>query len=250
MPVDARAEMGEDVVAVFAADERAKEEERKRREEARARGETYTAPPPPPQPRVTFRSFQRVCLAIGLHIDERQGATAVRRWASETIGGSVAASGLKRHSALDANAFAAIQAALNPSAAAAAANANAPEPAMTFEDFLALYASFTKTLSPSQEIQEVFRLLDDDLDGRIALPALRQALIGFEAIVPSNDVNDLQASDRFYGPRYKYHYSLLQKVATKEQLIDALLKAHFKDRNIESWDEKIDMQEFADFINT
>ena len=184
-------------------------------------------------PRITWRSFHRVCAALGLHINERRGQAAIRKFASE-----------------DASTTAAAPAASSASAAAAAASspsASPPsDPGLSFDDFLIFYSQISKSLSVDQELREVWRLLDADLTGEVPLKVLRQVMVGLEAVAPTNESS---RSRFFYDSSYGFGYTDAEKRMTKEMLVDSQLTAFFHQRgkSVEQ-DSTIQFSEFVEFM--
>jgi Ca2+-binding EF-hand superfamily protein len=212
IPGEARGALGQGILELFRAEDRAAEEERRLVADAANNGHTVRRKERP-TPRLTWKSFHRVCAALGLHLSERRGQVAIKRYASDT------------RNPVDESLAAAI------------------EPGMSFDDFMIFYAGLSKPLSIAQEMREVWRLLDEDLDGLVPLATIRTTMIGLEYIQPSNTQAN---STYFYETNFKYHYSEAEKQMTKEQLIDSLLKAHFINKNMET--DKINFQEFVEFL--
>ena len=222
IPVEARGALGQGVLQMFQTDERpaaaASNSAAGASEPAQAQAAQQQPQQPRTAPRITWKSFQRVCAAIGLQLNERRGLASIRKFASEEPPPALVS--------------------------AAAGGGAAPfEPGMTFDDFMVFYASLSKPLSVTQEMAEVWRLLDEDLDGMVPLAQLRAVMIGLERIAPSNTV---EHSSAFYDSNYRYHFTDAQKKLTSEQLVDQMITAHFTHKNVET--DKITFQEFVEFM--
>jgi hypothetical protein len=170
-------------------------------------------------PRITWRSFHRVCAAMGLHLSERQGQAAIKQFCSE-----------------DAPAASA-------SPPVAGSVVSPFEPGMTFDDFLILYASITKPLSVQQEMMEAWRLLDEHLTGYVPLSTLRATMLGLEQAAPTNLK---EHGAHFYDTQYSYGYTAAQHAQTSEQLIDSLIAAHFGEAR--DLNDTITFNEFVEFM--
>lgn len=227
IPAKSRGSLGQGVAEAFRVGERAEEARRlahERRVLSLPSSESGvavpTAPRRAPAPRITWKSFHRVCAALGLHLGEKRGQATIKELSgpSESSSSSAATAG-------------------------STALAAAITPGMSFDDFMIFYANVTKPLSVVQEMREVWRLLDDDLDGLVPLATLRQSMIGLEHISPTNT----QANSKFYyQPNYQYHYTDAEKKLTAEQLVGNLLAKHFVDKNLER--DSINFQEFVEFM--
>lgn len=221
--------LGQGVLELFRAEDRAAEEDRRAAADALEKGLAPAKRKEKPPPRLTWKSFHRVCAALGLHLNEKRGQAAIRKFSSEPIAGR------------------------SPPGASAAASSgdgsdssplsSAIEPGMSFDDFMCFYAGLSKPLSLAQEMREVWRLLDDDLDGRVALSTLRTTMIGLELIQPSNTKSN---STYFYETNFKYHFTDAEKAMTTDQLVDALMKAHFQGKNFDT--DTITFQEFVEYL--
>lgn len=215
IPSESRGALGQGVLELFRAEDKAAEEERLLAASAAERGVPYQKREKP-TPKMTWKSFHRVCAALGLHLNERRGQQAIKKFASPPSDPA---------SSIDGSPL-----------------ASAIEPGMSFDDFMIFYANLSKPLSLSQEMREVFKTLDDDLDGLVEIGLLRQVMIGLEAIQPSNTPDK---SNYFYESNYKHHYTPTEKTLSKEQLIDQLIQQHFGSRDLK---EKINFQEFVEFL--
>lgn len=216
IPAESRGALGAGVLELFRDEERERERQREQQQQ-QADGEEEqdlaAAQQQKPRqdsnvPRMTWKSFQRVCSALGLHLSDRRGQAAIKQLCPPA----------------DSS---------NPLA----------EPGLTFDDFMLFYASVSKPLSAHGELKQVWALLDADLSGLVPLRVLRQCLVGFEHISPSNT---RERSAAFYDSNYKYHYSEAEKSMSSEQLIDSLLRAHFADKDLEN--DKINFAEFCQFM--
>jgi hypothetical protein len=189
---------------------------------------------------------------MGLHLNERKGMDTMRMLSSEEPPAAASAA---------ANAAAGSSAAVSPvlpsvsAAAAAGGAAGGFDPGMSFDDFLLFYASLSKPLSPLQELQEVWRLLDDQLDGRVPLRVLRQTMIGLEQAAPSTNPHQQQQSSssppppRFYDSNYKYHWTPSQRASSAETLIDQSFLTYFTvERGKDLERDTITFAEFCDFM--
>ena len=181
-------------------------------------------------PRITWKSFHRVCAALGLHLNERRGQASIRKLASE-----------------EAPVAAAFSSSSSAAAAAGLPGGGSFDPGMSFDDFLVFYSGLSKGLSVTQELREVWRLLDEDLDGLVPLSHLRAAMLGLERVSPTN-TSDRCAS--FYDSNYKYHYSEADKRLTSEQLVDQSIASYFCSPTMRKdvLTDKINFEEFVNFM--
>lgn len=215
IPTESRGALGQGVLELFRAEDKAADEERRLAQAAAESGQPYKRREKA-TPKMTWRSFHRVCAALGLHLNDRRGLLAI-----------------KKHSAPP-----------DPSASRVVSDplASAIEPGMSFDDFMIFYSGLSKPLTLVQEMREVFKVLDDDFDGLIEIGLIHQVMVGLEYIQPSNTQ---EKSTNFYEPNFKYNYTQQEKQLTKEQLIDQLIRAHFGQRDLK---EKINFQEFVEFM--
>jgi hypothetical protein len=201
---------------------------------------------------------------MGLHLNERKGMDTMRTLSSEEP--PAAASAAANAAAGSSSTVSPVLPSVSAGAATAGAGAGAAgvaggfDPGMSFDDFLLFYASLSKPLSPLQELQEVWRLLDDQLDGRVPLRVLRQTMIGLEQAAPSTNPHphhqqQQQSSSssppppRFYDSNYKYHWTPAQRASSAETLIDQSFLTYFTvERGKDLERDTITFAEFCDFM--
>lgn len=237
IPTSSRGALGQGVAELFAAEDRAAEEMAERKLAAMAAGQSpqdaatsaaQLAQLRERAPRITWKSFHRVCAALGLHLNERRGQASIKKLAvSEDNNTSIAAA---------------------PSSVASVASSSASavnfDPGMSFDDFLIFYSNLSKHLSVTQELREVWRLLDEDLDGFVPLDQLRHVMVGMEYIAPTNTSTN---SKYFYESNYKYQYSEIEKKMTSEKLVESMMKQHFgSSKDIKT--DRINFEEFVEFM--
>jgi len=208
------------------------------------------APPSSDRPtRITWKSFSRVCAAIGLVLNEKEGQQAIRSLSSEEPPPSQQAQAASAGAAAAAASSSVVAPAVAGAALAApAVSAAFLEPGMSFDDFLMFYASLSKPLSPTQELMEVWRLLDEQLDGRVPLRVLRQVMIGLEKAAPSTGSSGGSDPPRFFDSNYKYGWTAAQRGLSAEQLIDQTFLTHFTSRGMDLEQDSITFADFCDFM--
>jgi len=172
-------------------------------------------------PRITWPSFQRVCAAMGLHLNDRRGREALRK-CMESVS-------------------------VNNNTSSSPAASSSKDPSLSFDSFIRFYAQSTTYLSEQQELESVWALLDADLSGRVPLRILRQVLVGLESISPSN-TNDPERTSKFFHPNYHYHYTSEQKAMSSEELVDDFLSKHFAPRGKDLDNDDITFDEFVEFM--
>lgn len=243
IPSAARGALGQGVLELFASEERNAELSAQRKADAIAAGQSAAeaaaaaaaAVQSERPPRISWRSFHRVCAALGLHLNERRGQAAIRKFASDDNSAAAAS----------ASAAAAAAAASSSSAASASASVSA-DVGMSFDDFLVFYSGVSKHLSVDQELREVWRLLDADLSGVVPLRVLAQVMVGLERVAPTNEA---ERSRYFYDSSVGYGWSDAEKRMSPEQLVESQLAAVFAPRGKSvQQDSTIVFSEFVEFM--